>query len=156
MAASISIGKIFGIPIKLHITFLIILPLFVYIFSDPSTPTRILGMPMSFNSLDASTLVKYVMGTIASVLFFAGILAHEVAHSYLALRYGVKIRSITLMIFGGVSAMEEMPRQPGQEWRMAFAGPLTSLVIGIVSWAVMLLFKLMGTASVTIDALVIL
>lgn len=156
MAASIGIGRIFGIPIKLHITFLIILPLFVYIFANPATQTTFFGLPMSFKELAASSLVKYAMGTIAAVLFFAGILAHEIAHSYLALRYGVKIKSITLMIFGGVSAMEEMPRQPGQEWRMAFAGPFTSLVIGAASWALMLLFKLTGTASVTIDALVIL
>jgi len=58
---------------------------------------------------------------------------HELAHSYLAMRYGINIESITLFLFGGVSAMEEMPRKPGQEAKMAFAGPLTSLIIGIIS-----------------------
>lgn len=156
MAASIGIGRIFGIPIRLHITFLLIFPLFVFFFSNPSNQTTFLGIALSFKDLNASTLVKYVMGAIASVLFFAGILAHEIAHSYLALRYGVKIKSITLMIFGGVSAMEEVPRQPGQEWRMAFAGPLTSLVLGGVSWLLMLVLKLGNSASVTVSALVIL
>src|SRR5512137_3010448 len=156
MAASIGIGRIFGIPIKLHITFLIIFPLFVYIFSDPSTKTEILSLPMSFKDLAISTLDKYIWGTVAAVLFFAAILAHEVAHSYLALKYGVKIKSITLMIFGGVSAMEEVPRQPGQEWRMAFAGPLTSLVIGCASLLAMILFQLLNATSVEIDALVVL
>jgi Zn-dependent protease/predicted transcriptional regulator len=154
MAASIGIGRIFGIPIRLHITFLLIFPLFVYIFSDPSNQTTFLGMPMSFKDMDAPTLDKYIMGAIAAVLFFAGILAHEIAHSYLALKYGVKIKSITLMIFGGVSAMEEMPRQPGQEWRMAFAGPFTSLMIGAVSWALMLVFKLGDTSSTSAYAVV--
>jgi Zn-dependent protease/predicted transcriptional regulator len=154
MAASIGIGRIFGIPIKLHITFLLIFPLFVYLFSDPSSQTTILGMPMSFKDIDASTLDKYLMGVAAAVFFFAGILAHEIAHSYLALKYGVKIRSITLMIFGGVSAMEEVPRQPGQEWRMAFAGPFTSLVLGGVCWLLMLVFNLGDRASVPVDAVV--
>jgi Zn-dependent protease len=156
MAASIGIGRIFGIPIKLHITFLLIFPLFVFIFSDPSTQTTVLGIPLTFKSLDAPTLDKYIMGAITSVLFFLGILAHEVAHSYVAIRYGVRIKSITLMIFGGVSAMEEVPKQPRQEWNMAFAGPLTSLALGAISWLIMIGLKALNSQSVTIDALVIL
>ncbi len=156
MAASIGIGRIFGIPIKLHITFLLIFPLFVFLFSDPSAQTTILGIPLTFKGLQASTLDKYIMGAITSVVFFLGILAHEVAHSYVALRYGVKIKSITLMIFGGVSAMEEVPRQPRQEWNMAFAGPLTSFVLGAVSWLAMAGLQALNSSSVTVDALVIL
>jgi Zn-dependent protease len=156
MAGSIGIGKILGIPIKLHITFLLIFPLFVYIFSNPGSGTEFFGMPMSFENLDVSTFDKYILGTIAAVLFFAAILAHEIAHSYLALKYGIKIKGITLMIFGGVSAMEDVPRQPGQEWRMAFAGPLSSLLIGLGSWGVMLLLKFADSSSVVAEAAVIL
>jgi Zn-dependent protease len=155
MAGSIGVGKIFGIPIKLHITFLLIFPLFVYLFSDPPTQTTFLGMAMSFKDLDASTTGKYILGSIAAVLFFVAILAHELAHSYLALRYGVKIKGITLMIFGGVSAMEDVPRQPGQEWRMAFAGPLSSLLIGLGSWGVMLALESVDIASGTAEAAII-
>src|SRR4030042_898519 len=156
MSASIKIGKIFGIPINLHITFLLILPLFAYLFSDPSRQTEILGIALSFKNLDAETWVKYVFGTLAAVVFFMTILAHELAHSYLALRYGVKIKSITLMVFGGVSSMEEMPRQPGQEWRMAFAGPLSSLVIGGASYGAMLALQLVKPGGVIIDGTIIL
>ena len=146
MSASIKIGKIFGIPINLHITFLLILPLFAYLFSDPSRQTEILGIALSFKNLDAETLGEDAtsFGTLAAIIFFMTILAHELAHSYLALRYGVKIKSITLMVFGGVSSMEEMPRQPGQEWRMAFAGPLSSLVIGGASYGAMLVLDLVS------------
>jgi Zn-dependent protease len=70
------------------------------------------------------------------ILLFASVLLHELAHSYLAKRYGVKIESITLFLFGGVSAMEEMPRKPGQEAKMAFAGPLTSLIIGTFFYSI--------------------
>jgi len=131
------IGRIFGIPIYLHLTFLIIVPLFIYLFSAPPNPVTVLGVPLSFNALAAALWVKYFFGTLATVLFFITILAHEIAHSYLAQKYGVAIKSITLMIFGGVSQMEDVPRKDGQEWRMAVAGPMTSLVIGVgayVTW----------------------
>ena len=156
MAGSIGIGKVLGIPIKLHITFILIFPLFVYLFSDPPSQTTFFGMAMSFKELDVGALEKYILGSIAAVIFFAAILAHEIAHSYLALRYGVKIRSITLMIFGGVSAMEDVPRKPGQEWRMAFAGPLSSLLIGAAAWGVMLVLQLADSPSVAVEAAIIL
>ncbi|HEX7391593.1 MAG TPA: CBS domain-containing protein [Thermoplasmata archaeon] len=156
MAAAIRIGSILGIPIHLHLTFLLILPLFVYIFSSPNADTEIFGIQTSFRTLDAEVWVKYAFGTAAAVIFFATILAHEVAHSYLALKYGVRIKGITLMIFGGVSQMEGIPRQPGQEWRMAFAGPLTSMVIGAASYAAMLVLDLIDSSSVLLDGVVIL
>ncbi len=77
-------------------------------------------------------LTRYALSVLAAVLLFASVLLHELAHSYLAKRYGVNIESITLFLFGGVSAMEEMPKKPGQEAKMAFAGPLTSLIIGFI------------------------
>ncbi len=137
MPASIRIGRIFGIPIYLHITFIIIVPLFIWIFSAPQTQVAILGIPLTFKDLPADLWVKYLFGTLATAFFFLTILAHEVAHSHLAMKYGVEIKSITLMVFGGVSQMEEIPRKDGQEWRMAAAGPMTSLGIGagsLVAW----------------------
>lgn len=155
MSASIRIGRIFGIPIYLHLTFLLILPLFVYLFSAPDKNT-ILGFELSFGGLDAQAWVRYAFGTAAAVLFFVTILVHELAHSYLAQKYGVKIKGITLMIFGGVSSMEEMPRKPGQEWRMALAGPLSSLAIGAGSYLAMQMLKLFQPGSVLLDGMVIL
>jgi len=154
MDGSIRIGRILGIPIKLHLTFLLILPLFVWVFSDQEG--TILGMPLGFGNLEASDTVRYAFGTVAAVLFFAAILAHELAHSLLALRYGVRIKSITLMLFGGVASMEEMPRRPGEEWRMAFAGPLTSFGIGAVSFAVMLVLGLFTVDSVAFEGATVL
>ena len=156
MAAAIKIGRIFGVPIYLHITFLIILPLFIYVFSDPPNQVKILGIALSFKDLDASQTVKYVFGTIAAIIFFVTILLHELAHSYLAMKYGVKIKGITLMIFGGVSSMEEMPRLPQQEWRMAFAGPMTSLASGLVSWLGMLGLNALNSPSVAVQGIAIL
>jgi len=145
-----------GIPIHLHLTFLLILPLFVYLFSAPPDDIVIAGMSTSFRELDADLWVKYAFGTVAALVFFGTILAHELAHSYLALRYGVRIRGITLMVFGGVSSMEELPREPSQEWRMAFAGPFTSFAIGSISYASVLGLQLLGSESMFVEGVTVL
>jgi Zn-dependent protease/CBS domain-containing protein len=124
MKSSFEIGSVMGIPIKLHITFLLVLPMFAYVFA-------INPQPYGFDGVEPP-IMKYGLSALAAILLFASILLHELAHSYLAKRYGVNIDSITLFLFGGVSAMEEMPRKPGQEAKMAFAGPLTSLIIGSI------------------------
>ncbi|RXA18729.1 CBS domain-containing protein [Methanosarcina sp. MSH10X1] len=124
MKSSLKIGSVMGIPIKLHITFLLILPIFAYVFA-------INPQPFGFRGVEPA-ITKYSLSVLTAILLFASIVLHELAHSYMAMRYGVKIESITLFLFGGVSAMEEMPRKPGEEAKMASAGPLTSLVIGFV------------------------
>ncbi|AKB26717.1 Zinc metalloprotease [Methanosarcina sp. MTP4] len=124
MQSSLKIGSVMGIPIKLHVTFLLILPVFAYVFA-------INPQPFGFSGVEPP-LTRYALSTLTAILLFVSILLHELAHSYLAMRYGVNIDSITLFLFGGVSSMEEMPRVPSQEAKMAFAGPLTSLVIGFV------------------------
>lgn len=124
MKSALKIGSILGIPIRLHITFLLILPIFAYIFA-------INPYPYGFQGVEP-VATKYILSTLTAILLFSSILLHELAHSYLAMKYGVHIDSITLFLFGGVSSMEEIPRDPGQEAKMAFAGPFTSLIIGSV------------------------
>lgn len=122
MKTSFQIGTILGIPIKLHITFLLILPVFALVFATNPAP---------FGFLDQTTpLMNYLLSFITTVLLFLCVLLHELGHSYVAQRYGVEIKDITLMLIGGVSSMEEIPRNPSQELKMAFAGPLVSLLIG--------------------------
>jgi Zn-dependent protease/predicted transcriptional regulator len=99
--------------------------MFAYVFA-------INPQPFGFQGVEPPTL-RYALSILTAILLFVSILLHELAHSYLAMRYGINIESITLFLFGGVSAMEEMPRKPGQEAKMAFAGPLTSLIIGTIS-----------------------
>ncbi|SFM71582.1 CBS domain-containing protein [Methanolobus profundi] len=122
MNSSLKIGSIMGIPIKLHITFLLILPVFALVFA--TNP-----QPYGFADI-GSTTKSYGLSLLTTILLFACILLHELGHSYIAKSYGVEIKDITLLLFGGVSSMEEIPRDPSQEFKMAFAGPLVSLVIG--------------------------
>jgi Zn-dependent protease/predicted transcriptional regulator len=124
MNASIQIGKIMGIPIKLHITFLLILPVFGYIFANN---------PPGFGFSDVSPLLlRYALGLSVAVLLFACVLFHELGHSYVAKKHGTNIQGITLFLFGGVSSLEDIPRNPKVEFKMALAGPSISLLIGSV------------------------
>lgn len=132
MKWTVQIGRILGIPIKLHITFLIILFLFIYYFAAISF--KVGGLVLGFNVLDTSFDLKLLYSTIASILFFSTILLHELSHSYIARSNGIKIQSITLYVFGGVAQMEEIPRDPKIELKMTAAGPGISLFIGIVAY----------------------
>ncbi len=132
MKTSFQIGKIMGIPIKLHITFLLILPVFAYIFS--------INEP-AFGFKDQPSLLKYALSLSVSISLFVCVLLHELGHSYVAKNHGINIQSITLFLFGGVSSIEEIPRSPKTELRMALAGPGVSLLIGIILSAIYLIFK---------------
>ncbi len=123
MQPSFKIGNIMGIPIKLDTSFLLALPISAYFFAINSQPYGFAGVE--------PTIVRYALSTLSAIFLFASVLLHELAHSYLAKRYGVNIASITLLLFGGVASMG-IPQKPGQEVKIAFAGPLTSLIIGFI------------------------
>jgi Zn-dependent protease/CBS domain-containing protein len=75
---------------------------------------------------------SFVLAVIAALLFFGSVLAHELAHSLVARRFGVRVREIRLFLFGGVSNLESEPPSPGAELWTAIVGPIMSFVIGIV------------------------
>ena len=155
MASSLKIGSVLGIPIRIHITFLLILPVIAYTFAvGPTVGNPWPFGPLGFAALGDQPLLQYGLGTLAAVLLFACVLVHEVAHSYVAKRHGLKISDITLYLFGGVSAMEEVPRDPSVELVMALAGPLTSIVIGIIFGAVWFAFPGALWSNYTIGPLV--
>ncbi len=122
MRTSIEIGKALGIPIRLHITFLLILPPFILIFMQQPAP-------FGFAEIEPF-YARFILATVTTIILFACVIAHELSHSYVAMRYGVQIESITLFIFGGIASMKEIPRDPKVESRIAVAGPLASILIG--------------------------
>jgi Zn-dependent protease/CBS domain-containing protein len=79
---------------------------------------------------------RIAAGIVTSLLFFGSVLAHELAHSIISQRQGIPVQSITLFVLGGVSQITEEPKQPRDEFRMAIAGPLTSLVLGGILWGI--------------------
>ena len=138
MKWSFQIGSIRGIPIKLHVTFLIIFLFVIWLFAANAFP--IYNITIGFGSTNVSKGLKYLLGTIAAVLFFATLLFHELSHSFVAQHYGAHIRGITLFVIGGVSQMEEIPKEPRMEARISAAGPGLSLCIGVLTYAFYYIF----------------
>ena len=144
MNASLQIGNLAGIPVKLHWSFLLVIPLFAWIIGSQILLTTeliaaLFGVPIDV-TLIAAGLNPYILGTVVALGLFVGVFIHEMAHSLIARARGIKIHSITLLILGGVSQMEETMPDPKVELPMALAGPLTSLAIGLVSAALVYVF----------------
>ncbi|MEJ2093168.1 MAG: site-2 protease family protein [Syntrophobacterales bacterium] len=91
----------------------------------------------------------WIAGLIATLLFFASVLAHELAHSLVAVHMGIDIKEITLFIFGGVSRITEEPKDPVTELQIAVVGPLSSFVLAGVFWVFMAIFKYFGLILLT-------
>ena len=123
MNQSIRIGRIAGIQIGLHPSWFVIALLITYSFAEGQLPHDYPGwQPASY----------WLAGGVISLLFFASVLAHELSHALVALRLGLRVRGITLFIFGGAATLEDEARSPRDEALMAAAGPLTSIGIGVV------------------------
>ncbi|MGB8232413.1 MAG: site-2 protease family protein [Methanobacterium sp.] len=122
MKYSFKIFSIFGIPVELHITFLALM-LLIYIVAY-------------FKIIPAINLITAVLIT----LVFVTVVIHELSHSYLAKRYGIKIERIVLLPIGGLSEMEEIPKDPAQELRIALAGPLSNIIIAFIGYIVLIIF----------------
>lgn len=115
MKASLPVGKVLGIDVKIHWTFPLLL---IYI---------------AYTEWAAGGSTAEILWTLALVLLvFVCVVMHEYGHSLTARRFGVATRSITLLPIGGVASLEKMPEQPRQELLVAIAGPLVNVVIATV------------------------
>ncbi|NYT21041.1 MAG: CBS domain-containing protein [Methanomicrobiales archaeon] len=143
MNGSLKIGTIYGIPVLLHWTFLLIIPFFAWIIGSQIVLTADLISDLFSieinTSLITAGITPYVLGTVVALGLFFGVFIHEMAHSVLAKSRGIRINSITLLIFGGISSMEEQTPDPKVELPMALVGPLTSLAVGIICIGIMFL-----------------
>lgn len=138
MKTSIQIGKVMGIPIKIHISFLLVLVLFPIVFSSESV----------FGFADVESVpLRYTLSLVLTILLFSCVLLHELGHSLVARNYGVNIRSITLILLGGIAAMEDIPRDPRAELRISIAGPAVSLAIGVSCYLMYLAFHSIAQTS---------
>lgn len=133
MSWSIKLFRVRGIDIKMHLTFVLILIWAAY----------------NWGIAPRAGLNGALFGIVFTLLLFVFVTLHELAHSFMAMRYGVKVRDITLLPIGGISQMEKMPEKPAEELKMALAGPLSNLVFAIVIFLIFLPFEIRSTASVT-------
>ncbi len=122
MKAQVKLGRIAGISIGLHYSWFIIALLIA------------LSLAQHFRDVTPqwSSTVVWAAAVVTSVLFFAALLLHELAHSLLAKARGLRVRAITLFALGGVSQIESEASDAKSEFWIAIAGPITSAVIGLV------------------------
>jgi Zn-dependent protease/CBS domain-containing protein len=135
---SFRVGSAFGIPIKLDLTFLLVLPLFAYLIGSRTGEivpllNDVLGASIEVDPINVG-LLPWILGFVAAVGLFVGVLLHELGHSLVARRYGFPIDSITLWIFGGVASLTEMPEDWRQELAIAIAGPIVSVLVGVACY----------------------
>lgn len=117
---TIPIGRILGITIDLDFSWFLIAALITWMLAVNYYPAEFQG----------GTSVEYwLMGAVTAVLFFASIVVHELAHSWVALRYKVPVKRITLFLFGGVSQIAGEPPSAAAEFLIAVVGPLTSFAL---------------------------
>jgi Zn-dependent protease/CBS domain-containing protein len=117
------IGRLAGIDLSVHPSWLLIAFLITFSLADAFFPRALPGW---------STGQYWLLGAATALLFFASILAHELSHALLARRFGLKVAGITLFIFGGATTIEGDARTPRDEALIALAGPASSILIGAV------------------------
>ena len=125
MRASVTVGRIGGIPIAVHYTWLIAFALITWSLAAGFFPRFFPGW---------ETATYWWLASIAAVSLFLSVLVHELAHSTVALKRGIPVDSITLFIFGGVSNLRADASKAADEFLIALVGPLTSVGLGGLAW----------------------
>jgi Zn-dependent protease len=126
MRGSWRVGRIAGIEVGIHYTWL--LALFIF--------TWLLGQGFSATYPGWYSYYYWIAGFLATFTLFISVLIHELAHSLVARSRGLSVSSITLFILGGVSNLAEEPENPGVEFAMAIVGPLSSIALGFIFWII--------------------
>ncbi len=112
MTWSLPLGRIFGVPIKVHFTFFFLLAYVYYLWTH-----------------GASSHKAGLLAVLFTCVLFACVLAHELGHSLMARAFGTRTRSIVLLPIGGVALLEHIPREPYKEILIALAGPFVSVLL---------------------------
>jgi Zn-dependent protease/CBS domain-containing protein len=127
VSGSIRIARLFGIDIRVHISWILIFFLVVISLSESIYPANFPAW---------SRQKTFIVSAVTAFLFFASVLAHELAHSLVARRFNMSVSSITLFLLGGVANLTKEPPSAKAEFFMAAAGPATSVVIGLLGMGI--------------------
>jgi Zn-dependent protease/CBS domain-containing protein len=117
------IGQVFGVSIVVDVSWLFIFAIVSWALGSSTGP---------FHAVDVAPGVRILLAVGTALLFFASVLLHELAHSLVAKSQGIPVKEIRLFIFGGASSLTEEPKAPLPAAWLAFAGPLTSLVLAVI------------------------
>ncbi|MBH8574916.1 site-2 protease family protein [Nostocaceae cyanobacterium CENA369] len=119
MNGTIRVGNLFGIPFYIHPSWFLVLGLVAWSYSS--------GLAAQFPQLSGG--LALLLGLITALSLFASVVAHELGHSFVAIRQGIDVKSITLFIFGGLASLEKESETPAEAFWVAIAGPLVSLLL---------------------------
>jgi len=124
MNGTIRVGNLFGIPFYIAQSWFLVLGLVTWSYAS--------GLAAQFPGLGGS--LPWLLGLVTALLLFASVLAHELGHSFVAIRQGIEVKSITLFLFGGLASLEKESKTPAEASWVAIAGPLVSILLfGIVT-----------------------
>jgi Zn-dependent protease len=130
-----TILRIWGIPIRINISLLIFLPALAWLIGSGE---QIAAYSSLINSLTPATVEpamldspndRWLIGASAAVALFGSVTFHELGHAWAAMRYDIEVDSITLWLLGGLASLSSMPEEWDQEFWIAIAGPISSLVL---------------------------
>ncbi len=124
---SLKVARIGGVEIKVHWSWAIIMLMVTFELAVGYFPMHVPG---------AADATYWVLGLVTALLLFVSVLLHELSHSFMAQRRGLRVRDITLFIFGGAASIESEPERPGDEFAIAIVGPLTSFVLAALFFGV--------------------
>jgi Zn-dependent protease len=132
-----TILRVWGIPIRLNISLVVFLPILVWLIGSGEQLSAYANLinsmtPATVEATDLADADRWIIGTVAAVGLFLSVTLHELGHAWVAMRYDIKVQSITLWILGGLASLAEMPREWNREFWIAVAGPVTSLLVGAV------------------------
>src|SRR5713226_6610880 len=127
MRQSFSLGRVFGIEVRVHATWLLA---FAFVTWGLANGYFLFIAPRQ----GLGTLL--LLGAISALLLFGSVLVHEFSHSLVARALGMRVRDITLFIFGGVSNIGGEARSARDEFLVAAVGPLTSFALAGVFWLI--------------------
>jgi len=119
MNGSIRIGNLFGIPFYVNPSWFLVLGLVTWECGN------LLAAQFPY----MGGIAPLLLGFVGALLLFASVLAHELGHSFVAIRQGIEVKSITLFLFGGLASLEKESQTPAQAFWIASAGPAVSLML---------------------------
>jgi Zn-dependent protease len=132
MSASWRVFRVFGIDIRVHVTFIFIVAYFAVVWG-------VLQKPGGWFAA--------LYGVLLVILLFAFVVVHELTHARVAMHYGVGVKRIVLLPIGGMAQMDSIPEEPRTEFTISIAGPLSNLVLGLIMFAISLTFVDYGSLT---------
>jgi len=129
------LGRLFGIPIRAHYSWLPVIPFYAWAIASGLLPREAPGL---------ATYEYWALGFLTAALLFVSVLAHELSHALMARAEGLGTGNITLYMFGGLASLNGQPAQPSSEFKIAIVGPAASFLIGTIFYLTVDVF-LQGT-----------